>query len=187
MNKSPTRFFTAAALIVSFWCMSGMSARADDAYDTCVSTAKKTNITCWNRCAGDDDCNARCDSRFESAKRSCATPSTQATAGIADKTLSGTKQSGQDGCYFGECPGNLTEKIDKVKDKPAPEPEPEEPVVDEPERKTPVRRQPRAAPTTNICQTPAFWCFMNQVGPVNYPCWCGNAFGVAQGVTVPAR
>jgi hypothetical protein len=166
---------------------------ATDALDQCISAAKRANIRCWDACGGDQDCNDRCDSKYETAKKNCANPEATASA-VPGKRLSGVKQNGQDGCYFGECPDDLQKKIDDAKK--VPEQPPDESPASPPASTAPPKRRRSDNPTqpftptvpiTNVCQTPAFWCIMIQYGPVNSPCWCANMFGVAQGVTIAVR
>lgn len=160
-------------------------AAADTA--SCVAGAKRESIRCWDRCSGTgarlDRCTDQCEDAFEKDRRSCARDISASIS--ADRSrLSGTKRSGEDGCYFGECPADLDRQVRQTHAEPDAFPR-------RPSR--PVRQTPRDEPlaqaaTTNICQTPLFWCVMNEVGPVNYPCWCMNPLtGFANGITVLKR
>lgn len=168
-----------------------------DDLDRCISAAKKTNLSCWNKCdASEDDCIADCDADFEARKQQCRSSARANTSGntngstnVGQTDLSGTTKTGQGGCYYGECPPDLDKRIEDSADE-------EEP----PQRKPQRRQQPKEEPTerssfppaaqaqmTRICQTPTFWCTMFVVGPVNSPCWCASAFGPANGITIPER
>lgn len=166
------------------------AALSDEA--SCISTAKQTNVHCWDRCGGDDSavqsCTADCDATFEAAKKRCE--SGKSRNAIANTQLSGTKKGGQDGCYFGECPDDLKKRIEDVEEEPE-----EKPAPAPHRRRTETPREDPAPPApsyptaqmTQICQTPYFWCVMNQFGPVNSPCWCASPIGAANGITVPQR
>ena len=68
------------------------------------------------------------------------------------------RESGGDGCYFGECPDGTS---------PAPQ--------------TPGQTSQR----TLICQTPEGWCEMSTELPLGVPCGCLSLSGPVEGVTVP--
>ena len=76
------------------------------------------------------------------------------------------RESGGDGCYFGECPGGTN-------------PAPQSP-------NTPIPSQ-QATQRTLICQTPEGWCEMRTELPISVPCGCLTVSGVIGGVTVPSR
>lgn len=188
-------------LFILAYCALGSTVAWGDDLDRCISAAKKTNLSCWNRCdAAEDECIADCDADFEARKQQCrssSSASSNTSAGAGQTELSGTSKTGQDGCYYGECPPDLDKRIDKRTEDNADE--------EEPPRKSPRRQQPREQPQqdqpldrsafppaaqvqmTRICQTPAFWCMMLVAGPVSSPCWCASVFGTANGITVPER
>ena len=76
------------------------------------------------------------------------------------------RESGGDGCYFGECPDGVN---------PAPQ-SPDTPI---PSRQTSQR--------TLICQTPDGWCEMSTELPIGVPCGCLTLSGPIGGITVPSR
>lgn len=159
--------------------------------DACVSVAKQENRRCWDECEGGRDvveaCTEDCDAAYEAATRQCTT-----TDAAAKPQLYGTKKGGQDGCYFGECPDDLKDRIENADEQPAEEPvpprrrQPPVPTVSEPASQPPVPAYPQVQ-MTQICQTAYFWCVMNQYGPINSPCWCAGPYGIASGITVPQR
>jgi hypothetical protein len=184
-----------SALVGMLWIGHADYAWGDE-LDQCISSAKKTNLSCWNRCDDEDrNCIADCDADFEARKQQCrANVRANASSGASDSNkapLSGATKTGQGGCYFGECPPDLDQRIEASSDE-------EEPPQRKPQRRPqredeeqPTQRQtfppPAQVQMTRICQTPAFWCTMYVAGPVNTACWCANAFGTANGVTIPER
>ena len=76
------------------------------------------------------------------------------------------RESGGDGCYFGECPDGTN-------------PAPQSP-------NTPIPSQ-QTAQRTLICQTSEGWCEMSTGLPIGVPCGCLTLSGPIGGVTVPAR
>ena len=76
------------------------------------------------------------------------------------------RESGGDGCYFGECPDGTN-------------PSPQSPNTPIPPQKTPQR--------TLICQTPDGWCEMPAELPMGVPCGCSTLSGPIGGITVPSR
>ncbi len=86
---------------------------------------------------------------------------------------------GSEGCYFGECPepGSPTPKVP---------PEQAGPDWNGPQPTPPNQTPWPVQQVTAICQTPAFWCQMGEVGPVGANCWCSDWYGnVHYGWTVP--
>ena len=71
------------------------------------------------------------------------------------------RESGGDGCYFGECPDDMNP--------PAQPP-------DNPSRETSRR--------TVICSTPEGWCEMSAELPIGQPCGCFGSSGPIGGITV---
>ena len=76
------------------------------------------------------------------------------------------RESGGDGCYFGECPDGTS-------------PAPQSPNTPIPSQETSQR--------TLICQTPDGWCEMSTGLPVGVPCGCLTLSGPIGGITVPSR
>lgn len=76
------------------------------------------------------------------------------------------RESGGDGCYFGECPGGTN-------------PTPQSPNTPIPSQETSQR--------TLICQTPDHWCEMSTGLPIGVPCGCLTLSGPIGGITVPSR
>ena len=116
----------------------------------------------------------------------CQWPGTHGSAGAAAAKpsirssgtyIKGNKATGGDGCYFGEgnCPGGQNE--------PAPQPQPQTQPQPLPQP------QPQPQPQqylTNVCQTPTFWCVMNQSGAIGTPCYYNMPYppGYANGVSI---
>ena len=86
--------------------------------------------------------------------------------GDGDSDDSQGRESGGDGCYFGECPDGAN-------------PAPRSP-------NTPVPSQETSQRTT-ICQTSVNWCAMSSGLPVGVPCGCPTPFGPVGGITVRSR
>ena len=76
------------------------------------------------------------------------------------------RESGGDGCYFGECPDGVS-------------PAPQSPNTPIPSQQTSQR--------TLICQTPDGWCEMSTGLPIGVPCGCLTLSGPIGGITVPSR
>lgn len=82
----------------------------------------------------------------------------------SDSDDSRGRESGGDGCYFGECPDDV------------------DPATQSPN--TPSRQ---ASQRTLICQTSEGWCQMSTELPVDVPCGCLTLDGPVGGITVPSR
>lgn len=76
------------------------------------------------------------------------------------------RESGGDGCYFGECPDGAN-------------PTPDSPNTPIPSQQTSQR--------TLICQTPDGWCEMPTELPMGVPCGCSTLSGPIGSITVPSR
>jgi hypothetical protein len=176
MNRGATMQTIMHVLISGAVFLIASNAWSDDA-ERCISRAKQTNVECWDDCSS-RSCMKRCDEAFVREKNQC-----QARISTSKKQFSGTTKSGQNGCYYGECPPDLEEQIENTE----PERKKIEEEEPEPEQKPRRRDNPPLPQVTNICQTPTFWCAMNQSGPVGYPCWCATPLGTANGITVPTN
>ena len=75
------------------------------------------------------------------------------------------RESGGNGCYFGECPDGT-------------DPAPQSPNTPIPSQQTSRR--------TLICQTPDGWCEMSTGLPIGVPCGCLTLSGPIGGITVPS-
>ena len=84
----------------------------------------------------------------------------------SDEDGSRGRESGGDGCYFGECPDDAN---------PAPE---------SPDAPIPSRQ---ASQRTLICKTKEGWCEMSGELPVGVPCGCLTLSGPVGGITVRSR
>jgi len=110
---------------------------------------------------------------FGSALFALALASLVFTLPAGAQQVAGLAAQGGDGCYFGECP------------------EPGTPAPDLPETTQTEWEQPQQTPwpteeVTSICQTPTFWCQMNEYGPVGASCWCADWYGyIYYGNAVP--
>jgi len=144
-------------------------------FDRCTSTNDRETDGCETQLQ-------RCEALEQQDENQQSTTSApqQAPARGKKPNLYGSKDSGEDGCYFGECPdGNSPPSNPEPKQpRPRPEPQPDP----EPDPQPPPQKQ---APTTSICQTPTFWCRMYARGPVGYACYCNSSFGPIGGQTVP--
>lgn len=143
----------------------------------CLSVAKRDRLNCWSECPTGarrtEACVDGCNDEFSDAKKSCEKPASARAA------LQGRYKGGENGCYFGECPPDLSEKVETEKKRGK-----KRPPADE--NDDPVPPSP-AVLTTNICQTPALWCTMFVTGPVGTSCFCTTPMGTAYGITVPRR
>ncbi len=191
MTKVCRLFYRLCRLLALAAAAIGICPAAAHAADSsnCIASAKKESIRCWDRCSGTgarlNRCTDQCEDEFESARKSC-NRNPAASVNPDRSRLSGTKRAGEDGCYFGECPTDLNRQVRETHAEPdaeRPTRRPRRPAR-EPERDEFVAQ----AATTNICQTPQFWCVMNQTGPVNQPCWCLSLLtGLVNGITVLQR
>ena len=82
----------------------------------------------------------------------------------SDDDVSPDRESGGDGCYFGECPDGMDAS-------------PQSPNTPIPSQESPQR--------TLICQTPDGWCEMAAELPMGVPCGCATLSGPIGGITVP--
>lgn len=152
--------------------------RARDASDRCSDSCDRrygNNFDAWDRCT------TRCDDAEDSATNACERRADQCRASDVEApadVMHGSRDSGGDGCYFGECPDSSA---------PQTTPRPQQTGTND---WPSGRNNPPAPPpsqNTSICQTPTFWCAMGVRGPVGAPCYCNSPMGFANGVTVPEQ
>jgi hypothetical protein len=193
-----------ASIVFAGLCLGVLAPVADEACDEhadeCIAVSEENAEGCNERCEYVSDvddrlgCQNRCDSRLNRRQKECRQLQRECSSSAASTTneeaLFGSKRTGQDGCYFGECPDNLEEQIESRKRTPRREPAPErerESVDDDyPAEHWPPRTVHTAA-TTAICQTAAFWCQMSQRGTVGSYCYCNTLWGPVYGITVPEQ
>lgn len=159
-------------------------ADCDRDWDRCFEESNRQDDACWNNCESRysrdfdawDRCTAACLATNERRWDQCDQALEQCERGyqgdLKDRQLYGNRRSGEDGCYFGECPGDIPPP---TQDRPAPSPSPTLP-------------SPPNQPQINmssICQTSAFWCQMFAPGIVGYSCYCNSYYGPVWGVVVP--
>lgn len=172
------------ALVVSLFVLSleDASAQTSDR-ERCLVLAKKDKLNCWSNCPSSEtrarSCVAKCSDTFDASKSQCGQGSPSRLQG--SRTGAG---GGADGCYFGECPDDLKKRIDSKHEEPEPKPKPRTRTRAKPDPEP--EEEPQVA-TTNICQTPAFWCTMNVRGSVGSPCWCVTPVGSSTGIAVLQR
>jgi hypothetical protein len=192
-----------ASIALAGLCLGVVAAVADEACEEqaheCIAVSEQNAEECNENCEYVSDvderlaCENRCDSRLNRRQKDCRQRENECASSAAsaatEEALFGSKRTGQDGCYFGECPGNLEEQIESGKKtrrrEPAPEPE-REPLEDESAVDQWPPRTVQTA-TTSICQTAAFWCQMGQRGAVGSYCYCNTFWGPVYGVTVPEQ
>ena len=161
-------------------------ADCDSDWDACFERANRQGEGCWNSCESqyynDDDawdrCTARCqdeqdrdwnrcDSDFEICER-------QAEQELDKQGHYGSRRSGEDGCYFGECPGDEPEQR-------------QNPPSQQPGQTVPQQIPQQPLAMSWICQTPTFWCTMFQAGPVGHACYCNSYYGAVWGQIIPQQ
>lgn len=157
-----------------------------DQWDACTERGTLQGERCWDSCDSRypnnynawERCTDRCDASEDSAWKSCEREEKACEANAtreSSSALYGSRESGQDGCYFGECPGDINTAPSGSPPQTVPQPQPPNP-------------QPQTrAQTTSICQTPTFWCTMLGRGPVGMSCYCNTLYGPLPGITVPER
>lgn len=159
-----------------------------DQWDVCSVAADQNSDRCWAECDTRfpdnfdswDRCTDKCNDNWDLESNSCEQQydRCEAGGGALRPDLSGSQQSGQDGCYFGECP----DTIDTSQPPPS---SPQQPVPQQTPQPMP-QPLPQNQHFTRICQTTYFWCTMNVQGQVGMPCYCYDNFHVPHnGVTVP--
>ena len=137
------------------------------------------------------------------------------SAGMATRLEFGGRNSGQNGCYLGECPDGTSVPIPDRAPPPQQGPRPGgagrpslppgggagragspsfPPRGGGPPPFTPAGRgAPTLVPRVNqftyteICQTPFLWCVLPQATVVGVGCGCITMYGAVFGVTVPAQ
>lgn len=169
----------------------------DDQLDQCDERLETESATCWAQCErryGNDidmsrwdRCTDRCDEARDRGWGSCdeehdrctQVADSQSGSSEINSPYAGSRSSGEDGCYFGECPDG-----DEINNAP---PMPTGGGNSGPQ--TPPQEMPQQPKTylTSICQTPTFWCRMNVQGPVGYQCYCSSYYGPITGFTVAER
>ena len=170
--------------LVAGFSIGEVAADCDDDWDRCFESANRQDDACWDRCEAQyardldslDRCTANCLNVNERRWDQCDQALEQCERGfqseLDDQRLYGNRRSGEDGCYFGECPCDLPPATQN------PPPQSLEPTVPN------VPTQPAPA-MSSICQTPAFWCQMFGPGLVGYSCYCNSYYGPVWGVVVP--
>lgn len=189
-------------LAVVFWVappIFALADRCDVAFERCTDIASDADDACSAQCSGRygydfyrlEICLERCESsydrewstceaHYERCDRTALAPSGQSES--SRSALYGSQDSGQDGCYFGECPDDLKRQPDdQGQQRQTPPPRQQEPRQ---QQQWPYPQQTQSFDSTSICQTPAFWCRMFSRGPVGVPCWCNSFWGRVNGVTV---
>lgn len=179
-------------------------------WSSCLDKAEEDVTACYDRCDARypdlgpkwDKCYDTCDAASDEALDQCdaqedacldgkplnQTPAPPKPAGGGGATapspgmIYGSKQSGQDGCYFGECAGDIP---NGGSPQPQQQPQPTQP---QPQPQSyPQQQQVPMVKTTAICQTPAFWCQTFDRGVVGSACYCNSPFGPIMGMAVAEK
>ena len=129
-------------------------------------------------------------------------PGYGASIGVAARLEFGSRNSGEDGCYLGECPDGSSVPIpDRAPPRQqGPRPGgagppsfppggagPPPPFVPGGTGQLPFPPGGNQFTYTQICQTPLIWCVLPQLAVVGVGCGCNTMYGALFGVTVPAQ
>ena len=169
--------------MMSVFAIGEAAADCDRDWDRCFEDANRQDDACWNQCETRfsqdfdawDRCTANCLGQNERRWDQCDQALEQCERGFQSELdgqrLYGNRRSGEDGCYFGECPGDI----------PPPSQDPP------PQRSAPMSPSVPSQPSStmsSICQTPTFWCQMFGPGIVGYSCYCNSYYGPVWGIVV---
>lgn len=165
-----------AALFSLAETASAQSATCRKAYDSCIDRADRSKDSCEARCSS-DSCYSRCDRSYDSRVGVCEDERSACTS----DARAGGKATGDNGCYFGRCPGDedkptsssrRTSSRSSSRDDDAP--------ATRTARPQPV--QPQMPALASVCYATSGPCPMAVALPQGSSCVCYTAYGQFPGV-----